>query len=155
MDIAISNRSDRGDADAHRHSLERARRFVCDVQLLNCTAHALRNLRGLLPIDVVEDCREFLAAVTRQDIERSRCEGLYGLRDTAQCLITGLMSVAVGVRFEVIDVDEQDCERPTVRAGVRPEAGEMVIEHTAVFRPGQCIVFCKIGIDPGFEKRGA
>jgi hypothetical protein len=103
---AVRRRPERRDADADGDSRKRPGGSVLDVQLAHDGTDPVRDLPGLLVVDVIKDDRELLAAVACQDIQGPTDYFLNSLGDLAQGEIAGLVSVKVVVGFEVIDVDQ-------------------------------------------------
>jgi len=62
-----------------------------------------------------------------------RAKPLHHLRYTPQCLIAGLMTVSVVVGLEMVDIDQQECQRTTIAKRLLPHTRKVVIERATVF----------------------
>src|SRR6185312_6013615 len=105
--------------------------------------------------DVIENGRELLATIAREQVERTTYESLHGLRDPPQRLISSEMPVAVVVGFEVIDIDQQDANGAAVLDRLLPQADEVVIEHPPVLRAGERVMLRQIRDQVLFQEIGA
>src|SRR5690348_14294495 len=92
---AVHGRLDRGDPHADRDSRGGSRSAVIDIQVRYRSTDTGGRGARLGVIDIIEDGGEFLAPIACQDVERSGDNLLHGVRDTAQGLIAGLVSVVV------------------------------------------------------------
>src|SRR6185312_2121897 len=126
---------------------------MLDGQALNGFADLLRGVRGAPAVRVIQDGREFLAAIARDHVERPTHTALNGVRYFAQRRIAGLVPVTVVVGFEVIDIDQQERERTAVLRGLSPEPWQIIVELPPVLGPGEHIVLRELRDQPPLEER--
>ena len=97
-----------------------------------------------LGIDVGDEDEELVAAEPGDHIGRT--DGFTEpIGDDAQELVSGRVAVAVVHKLEVVEVDEEDCDRAVAALGPRDRVLEMLLEEQAVGQVGEGVVIGKVG----------
>src|SRR5262245_49529674 len=107
---------------------------MLDTEALNGATNLLRHARGVLLRNVEERNDQLFTAVARSEIERAFRESIDDRCDFLKRFVAGLMSVSIVVFLEMIDVDQQHRERPTVTQGLLPRAVQMLVECAPILQ---------------------
>ena len=103
----------------------------------DCGQHAPGNVKGAVHVGVRQQDHEFIAAVARGDVGRALQRMADCRADRGKAIVAGAMTPVIVVGLEVIDVDEQHCQRPVVSTGAFPLIGEDDIEVASVIETGE------------------
>ena len=122
--------------DARSDPSER-RSDVRNVQRTDCGQYAPGNVERAIHVGVRQQDHEFVAAVARGEVGRALQRMADCLADRGQAIVAGAMPTVIVVGLEVIDIDEQHCQRPVVSTGALPLVGEDDIEVAAVIETGE------------------
>ena len=110
---------------------------MLDVEPVDRRADLVGDAVGTLLVGPREDQRKLLTAVSGDDVARPADHTLERSADLGQGGIAGLMSKAVVVVAEVIEVDHDDRERRGFPQGASPLVAEKLLEMTVVGYPRQ------------------
>ena len=108
-----------------------------NVQRTDCSQYAPGNVEGAVHVGVRQQDHEFVAAIARRKVGRALQRMADCLADRGKAIVAGAMPPVIVVGLEVVDVDEQHCQRPVVSTGAFPLVGEDDVEVAAVIKSGQ------------------
>ena len=92
-------------------------------------------------VGAVQHRDQLLTAIARDEIERpTPSRAPHRLRDVSQTMISGLMTVAIVIGFEVIEIDHDDGELHLVAHRLVPDPTNLILECGAIEQPGEPIV---------------
>ena len=121
--------------------------------------HGLQDLRadalGVRPLGVGEDDDELLAAVARGQVERPAREAREHARNRLHRLVSGLVSVAIVVGLEVIDVRQQERDRLAIAGALCPGALQVLVETPPVVDAREPVLHGGLGKALAFEPGAA
>src|SRR5262249_20614572 len=108
-------------AEAHGDHVRRVGIGVRDAERHDFAAERLRERGWVDARGRIQDEREFLAAVTGTEVERTPRRARDHVRYSAYAVVAGLVAVEVVEAFEVVDVDKNDLQRLFLALRLLPE----------------------------------
>ncbi len=108
-----------------------------NIQCSDCSQHALCNVERAIRVGDRQQDHEFVAAVARGQVCRALQRLADRLADQGKAVVAGGMPMAIVVGLEVVDIDEQRCQRPMVPTRALPLRGANDVKVTAVMQTGQ------------------
>ena len=122
--------------DAQSDPSER-RGAVRDIQRIDRCQHAPGYVERAVRVGVRQQDHEFVATVARGKVCRALQRLADGLADLGQAVVAGAMPMVIVVGLEVVDIDEQHCQRPVVPTRAFPFRGANDVEVAAVMETGE------------------
>jgi hypothetical protein len=128
---------------------------VHDVRVVDRLAQLVSHLPDVVRTQIEQGQDELFATVARSDVQGSARKRLHHLGHSPQGLIAGLMAVAVVVGFEVVNVDQKQCQLSAIAKRLLPHPREIIVERPTIFQPRKPIPCNQLAHQPAFEKRRA
>src|SRR6185312_8895287 len=106
---------------------------------MNGVAQLFRDSLNTAGIQVEQRDDELFTAIPRSHVEGTAGKTLHHLSHPPQRAIACLMAVAVVVRFEVIDIDQQQRQAAMIAHRLLPHPREVLLEGTSVLQTGESV----------------
>src|SRR5690606_24794360 len=120
-------------ADTHTHPRRLGRCCVSDLQRVDLAYDSRCDLLRFFRTAIDEHRDDLLAAVTRDEIARTRSyRRAHCGRDATKALVARLVAVMIVVQLEMVDVDHDDRDRMMRRYRVLPRFAHAHIERLSI-----------------------